>query len=64
MASTILRDAVQRLLGDDVELEQFVRSRRSQGVPWRRVALDVYDATGLAVTHESLRSWFPDEAAS
>lgn len=63
MASTVLRDAIEKLLGDD-DLEQFVRTRRAQHMPWRRVALDVYDATGVAVTHESLRSWFPDDESA
>lgn len=59
MSTSPLREAVDRLLGDD-SLEEFVRSRRPH-TPWRRVALDLYDATGVAVTYESLRSWFPDE---
>lgn len=50
------------LLGES--LEHFVRSRRADGLPWRYVARDLFDATGgeVDVTHESLRLWFPDEA--
>lgn len=50
------------LLGDDGPLETFVRSRRADGIAWRLIARDVYEATDKQVdlTYETLRSWFPD----
>lgn len=49
------------LLGDS--LEHFVRSRRDATPPrsWRLIARDLYEATDVDLTHESLRLWFPDE---
>lgn len=46
------------------ELEPFVRSRRTEGRPWRLIAIDLRDATGIDITDETLRVWFPDEAAA
>lgn len=53
------------LLGDAGPLEEFVRSRRPDRA-WRLIARDLYDATDreLDLTYETLRSWFPDEAAT
>ena len=44
-------------------LEEFVLSRRAAGMSWRRIALAIYDATDRKIdpTHESIRSWFPDD---
>ena len=49
------------LLGDDGPLETFVRTRRPARA-WRLVARDLYEATDgeVDLTHETLRSWFPD----
>jgi hypothetical protein len=49
------------LLGGDGSLERFVRERRSQGRSWRLICRDLYEAVNVDVTHETLRSWFPDE---
>lgn len=50
-------------------VEEFVRSRRSEGYAWRVIARDLWADTGgeVDITHETLRAWFPDdpeEAAS
>ena len=45
-------------------LEDFIRSRRISGRSWRLVARDVYEATGIDVTYETLRAWYPDEQAA
>jgi len=37
----------------------FVLERRSRGRSWRRIARDIEDATGIEVTYETVRSWFP-----
>lgn len=44
-------------------LEHFVRTRRSDGRSWRLIARDLYEKTTgvIDVTHETLRSWFPDD---
>jgi hypothetical protein len=49
------------LLGEN--LEEFVRSRRRTGVPWRRIARDLWVATDheADIAFETLRLWFPDE---
>lgn len=45
------------------ELEHFVRSRREATPrrPWRLIAIDLRDATGIDITDETLRVWFPEE---
>lgn len=50
------------LLGGDGALEAFVRERRKTNRAWRLIARDLYEVTGQQVdlTHETLRSWFPD----
>ncbi len=52
------------ILGEHGPVEQFVRTRRAEKRAWRLIARDLYDLTGEDVTYETLRSWFPDEAAS
>lgn len=49
-------------LGGDGALEQFIRTRRLDGVSWRRITRELYEATDqeFDVTYETLRSWFPD----
>lgn len=61
MASTPTQRLGDLLLGGDGELERFVRTRRSDGRPWRLIARDLYEMHDLDVTHEALRQWFPDE---
>jgi hypothetical protein len=47
----------------DGKLRQFVEERRSVGLSWRRIALDLRDETdrGIDVAHETLRGWFPED---
>ncbi len=61
--TTSLRQAVARLV-PDADLEEFVRSRRDAGMAWRKVSNELRDETGVDVTHETLRSWFPDEVTA
>lgn len=61
--------ALDHLMGGDGALTQWVTARRSDGVSWRRIAVELEDETGIDVTHETVRSWFPElvtpaEAAS
>lgn len=48
----------------DGQLEEFVRSRRAKGRSWRLISRDLYEATGVDVSYETLRVWFPEERAS
>jgi len=43
-------------------LAELVAERRSAGVSWRRISLELRDATNgeIDVTYETLRSWFPE----
>lgn len=59
MTNSSLHQAVDRLLEDGIEV--FVTSRRSTGRSWRRIGNDLRDATGIDVSYETLRAWFPDE---
>ncbi|MGH2899816.1 MAG: hypothetical protein ACRDMZ_14175, partial [Solirubrobacteraceae bacterium] len=45
------------------KLEEFVRTRRADGVPWRLIARELYVAnTAIDVTDQTLRKWYPDPA--
>lgn len=45
-------------------LDDFVAARRQQGISWRLISRELYDATQLDITHETLRSWYRERAAS
>jgi hypothetical protein len=51
-----LRVAVETHLGETT-LDDFVLSRWPQA-GWRKVAADLTAATGVPVSHETLRAWF------
>lgn len=55
---TAIQQLADHLL--DGQLEAFVRDRRAKGESWRRISLDLRDAVKVDVTHETLRSWYPD----
>lgn len=59
MAST-LRQALDRLL--DGDLDGFVTERRAEGASWRRISVELFEKTGVDVTHESLRAWYREVA--
>ena len=44
------------------KLEDYVTGRRAKGHSWRRISLNLRDDIGVDVTHETLRSWYPDGA--
>lgn len=60
MALTPTQRLGDLLLGGEGALEHFVRTRRADGMAWRRIARDLYEQHDLDVTLESLRQWFPD----
>lgn len=63
MAPTPTAQLADILLGDDGPLEQFVRNKRAERRSWRLISRDLYEATDhhVDVTHETLRSWYPDD---
>lgn len=63
MAATPTQRLADMLLAPD-SIEAFVRTRRAEGMAWRRIAQRLYEATGgeIDVTFETLRIWYPDEA--
>jgi hypothetical protein len=42
----------------DGHLVEFVESRRAAGQSWRMIRDAIRDATGLDITHETIRNWF------
>jgi hypothetical protein len=42
-------------------LDEFVKTRRADGRSWRLIAKDLEAETGVDVTFESIRSWYPEE---
>lgn len=48
-------------LGDD--LPPWVHSRRADGKSWHRIAIELYELTGVLVTGETVRLWFRQDAA-
>ncbi len=60
MRTTRLQSLVDLKLGGS--LRRVVFDARAEGKSWRAIAADLSEATGEPVTHESVRSWFVDEA--
>jgi hypothetical protein len=44
----------------DGRLKEYVAERRAANRSWRLIARDLYEHTGVDVTYETLRRWFPD----
>lgn len=44
-------------------LPLYVAARRLEGFGWRRIASQLHKDTGVLVSHETLRSWFPEMPA-
>lgn len=57
--SSSLRRVAEELLGGPGELADFVAVRRAVGRSWRLISRDLYEATKVDVTYETLRRWFP-----
>lgn len=60
LVASTLRQALDRLL--DGGLDGFVTARRAEGVSWRRISVELFEETGVDVTHESLRAWYREVA--
>lgn len=48
----------------DGQLDAFVKSRRTLGMSWRLVARELWQQTGIDITYETLRSWYPEDRAA
>lgn len=57
-ARTPTHQLIESRLGGRRSLARFVAERRKRGLGWRAIAHDVCAETGIAVSHEALRSWF------
>lgn len=44
---------------DGQELAVLVRSYRDEGLSWERIVLELHGRTGVVVTSQTLRNWFP-----
>lgn len=58
--SPTLQRLVDTLLGG--QLDAFVSERRATGRAWRLISRDIYEATKVDVTYETLRRWYPELA--
>jgi hypothetical protein len=45
------------------DLPSYVATKRGEGASWHRIALDLYQRTGVLVTDETVRRWFRQDAA-
>ncbi len=41
-------------------LETWVTNRRTRGESWRAIARDLHTETGIGISDESLRQWYPE----
>ena len=46
----------------DQDLSDYVLAMRADGKDWRTIAAAITEATGVSVSHETVRAWFADEA--
>lgn len=42
-------------------LAEHVAAKRSEGQTWQQIADSLHDLTGVSVSRETLRHWFPDK---
>lgn len=58
MGRTAKQELLELRLGS--LLSEYVRERRARGAGWRPIADDLRQATGVEVSWETLRSWYPE----
>lgn len=46
------------------DLPSYVRGLRRAGWSWRKISADIYAQSGVRISHESLRTWFPEAQAA
>jgi hypothetical protein len=61
---TVLRSYLEIRLAEatksSIKLEEHVIAKRGDGWTWQQIADNLHDLTGVAVSRETLRLWFPD----
>ncbi|MCA1842315.1 MAG: hypothetical protein LC792_03820 [Actinobacteria bacterium] len=57
-----MRSPTHRLLDHLIPegIDVFVADRRARARSWRRIAQDILEVTGVDVSFETIRSWYPD----
>lgn len=58
-----LRDAVELLIQERTKhgnLMSYMMARRHDGITLRGISSELYDLTGLAISHESVRAWIEE----
>lgn len=61
ISKTATRQLLDVLL--EGQLDSLIRERREEGVPWRLIAREVYERTGIDITAQALRSWYVQDPA-
>jgi hypothetical protein len=61
-AATVQRQLVDTKLGGN--LDGLVAGLRLGGWGWRKIAVEVTKRSGVDVSHETLRNWFPAEPSA
>lgn len=56
-----MRELLEHRLPAGRSLAAYVATKRKQGIGWRRIADQLHSDTGVAVSHATLRRWFPDK---
>lgn len=51
---------IEAKLGEN--LARYVATRRAEDASWRGIATELYEATGVKVSHEALRVWHQGRA--
>ena len=61
--ATPTRELIElRLTGQS--LAAYVARKRRAGWGWRRIADDLYETSGVAVSHTTIARWFPEKTAA
>lgn len=59
--ATAMRELLEHRLPAGQSLPSYVATKRKQGLGWRRLADQLHSDTGVAVSHATLRRWFPEK---
>lgn len=59
--ATAMRELLEHRLPPGQSLAGYIAVNRKRGIGWRRIADQLHSDTGVAVSHATLRRWFPDK---
>ena len=62
--ATAMRELLEHRLPPGRTLAGYVSGQRRRGIGWRRIAENLSADTGVAVSHTTLRRWFPEKPAA